>query len=504
MFDAPSIADLNLEVTLPVVFLGLFTTMLLIVDLFVPRDRKILTAYATAGALIVAFILNLFSFTSGETAFFDMVVADRFTGFLNIVVLIAAFIGLLISVDYLERTNLHVGEFYSLLLFSVIGIMLMGSANDLLVVFVSFELLSIPLYVMAGMRSKDPKSEESAMKYFIMGAFASAIFVFGSAFIYGATGSTNLPEIFVAVREIVSTSGTATVYLLVGISLVFVALGFKVAAVPFHMWAPDVYEGAPTPVTAFMSVGAKVGGFGALLRIMAIGLPAFVANDGDLNTAWQGSVVVIAAATMILGNFVAISQSNIKRMLAYSSIAHAGYLLMAVAAIGTHDVMEAATTGALIYLMAYTFTNLGAFSVVIAIEKDDGTGTSIDDFVGLSRSRPGLAAMMAFFMLSLIGVPTTAGFVGKFLIFKAAMEANLVVLAIIGVLTSVVSAFYYARIIVNMYLQDGEGDLAEGATNYLSAAVYVAFSGTLILGLFPILMTNLLQETVVAFARLGF
>lgn len=502
MFEAPSIADLNLEVTLPAFFLAVFTTILLIVDLFIPKDRKILTAQLAAGALVVAFVLNLFSFDSGETALFDLFVADRFTGFVNIIVLTTAFISVLISVDYMKRANSESGEYYSLLLFSTIGMMLMGSANDLIVVFVALELLSIPLYVMAAIRH-DPKSEESGMKYFIMGAFASAIFVYGAALVYGATGSTSLPGIFASVETIVAAEDTALIYLLVGAGLLIVAMGFKVAAVPFHMWTPDVYEGAPTPVTAFMSVGAKAGGFAALLRIVAIALPAFVINPGDTIPAWQNAVWIVAAATMILGNIVAISQSNIKRMLAYSSIAHAGYIMVAIAAIGIDGVTEDAVQGALIYLLAYAFTNLGAFAVALAVEKNDGSGTDLADFVGLAKSRPGLALMMAFFMLSLTGIPTTAGFVGKFFIFGAAMQANLEVLAVIGVLTSVVSAFYYVRVIVNMCLREGDGDPAAGATSYVTAAVFVAFAGTLILGIFPMLMTNLLEGGSMALTLVG-
>ena len=465
------------------------------------RDRKIVTAQLTAGAIAIAFILNLFTFDSGEVALGDMFIADRFTGFVNIIILVTGFITVLLSVDYLERHKIEGGEFYTLVLFSMTGMMLMASANDLIVVFVALELLSIPLYVMAAIRPKDPRSEESGMKYFILGAFASAFLVYGSALVYGATGSTNLPEIFAAVENIVAGDSTAKFYLLTGAALIVVGLGFKVAVVPFHMWTPDVYDGAPTPVTAFMSVGAKAGGFAALLRIMAIGIPVFIVSEGDTNASWQTAVWLISAITMILGNFVAISQNNVKRMLAYSSIAHAGYILMAVAAIGTFGMVEDAQNAALIYLMTYMFTNLGAFSVVLALESEDGSPVMLEDFVGLAKSRPVLAAMMAVFMFSLTGIPLTAGFIGKFAVFGVAVEAGLVPLAIIGVLTSVASAFYYVRIIVNMYLRDGEteqDDVAAGATNYVMAAIYVAFSGTVIIGILPIIVTNLLDNPVVA------
>jgi NADH-quinone oxidoreductase subunit N len=265
------------------------------------------------------------------------------------------------------------------------------------------------------------------------------------------------------------------------------------------MWTPDVYEGAPTPVTAFMSVGAKIGGFAALLRIMVTALPTLVAGS-DINPAWVLTLSIIAAATLIVGNFVAVSQTNIKRMLAYSSIAHAGYVLMAVAAGGVPTQGDAAAKAALIYLLTYALTNIGAFAVALAIEKNDGSGTQISDFIGLARSRPILAAMMAVFMLSLTGIPLTAGFTGKWFIFQSTIGAGLIPLAIVGVLTSVVSAYYYVRIIVNMYLVDGEGDAAEGATPQVNLVLYVTFAGTLILGLFPILATNL-TETVSLIAK---
>lgn len=504
MIDVPSFADLNLWVAAPAVFLALFTTLLLIVDLFIPDDRKIITAQLTAAALLVAFVLNLAVFNAEETALFGMFIADPFSGFLNIVILTTAFISVLLSIDYLKRTRMERSEYYILMLFATAGMMFMGGANDLVVVFIALELLSIPLYVMAAMRPGSTKSEESGMKYFILGAFSSAFFVYGAALIYGATGTTNLPAIFAAVGDIVAVQGSAIYYLVLGTGMVLVGLGFKVAAVPFHMWTPDVYEGAPTPVTAFMSVGAKAGGFAALLRVMVVALPAFVLTEGDNATAWQMTVSILAAATMILGNITAISQTNIKRMLAYSSIAHAGYLLVAVAAAGTIGMGNIAAQAALVYLLAYAFTNLGAFAVAMAIEKDDGTGTDLEDFVGLSRSKPLLAIMMAVFMFSLTGVPLTAGFTGKWLIFGSAVQAELYLLAVIGVLTSVASAFYYVRVIVNMYLVDGEGDSAAGATEYLNWAVYMSFAGVLLLGIFPILVTNLVEPVLLAVGLLLF
>jgi NADH-quinone oxidoreductase subunit N len=499
MFEAPTLADLNLGVTLPSVFLALYATCLLMVDIFIPSTNKIRTAWLALAGIVISFVLNLATYNTVDHAFFGMFTADPFSAFLNVVSLVTAFISILLSVDYLKRTGIERGEYYTLILFTISGVMFMGHANDLIVIFVGLELLSIPLYIMAALRYPDLKSEESGMKYFILGAFASAFFVYGAALIYGATGTTNLQDIFQAVGVITSSeSDSSLMTLLLGAGLAIVGLGFKVAAVPFHMWTPDVYEGAPTPVTAFMSVGAKIGGFAALLRILIVGLPALVIMDSQTTAAWQQTIALIAAATLIIGNLVAIAQTNIKRMLAYSSIAHAGYILMAVAAAGTAGLGDSAAQAAVVYLMAYMFTNLGAFAVALAIEKNDGTGTNISDFVGLAKSKPALALMMAVFMLSLTGIPLTSGFIGKWMVFQATMESGLVGLAIVGVLTSVASAFYYVRIIVNMFLRDGDGDPAAGATQYVNWAVYLSFAGTLLLGIFPFLMLNLANPITLA------
>ena len=488
MTGVPSLADLHLGVALPAISLAVWAVILLIIDLFV--KRKEVTAWLAIGGIVVAFVINLLTYNNNQEAFLGMFIADPFTAFMNIVILLTAGISILLSIDYIKRVGIERGEFYVLLLFTTVGGMFMASANDLIAVFVSLELLSIPLYVLAAFRSPNAKSEESGMKYFILGAFASAFFVYGAALLYGATGTTNLPQIFAAIGQTLAGEGQSTLLLLLGSGLILVGLGFKVAVVPFHMWTPDVYEGAPTPVTAFMSVAAKAGGFAALLRIMIIAMPALMVA-GQTSTAWQNVVQLIAAATLILGNFVAISQTNVKRLLAYSSIAHAGYIMMAVAAAGTPGIEDEAARAALIYLLAYMFTNLGAFAVVLSIEKDDGSGTDLADLKGLGRSRPLMAAMMAFFMLSLTGIPLTGGFIGKWFVFLSALNAGLVVLAVIGVLTSLVSAFYYVRVIVNMYLTDGEGDPAVGATKYVNWATYIAFAGTLILGVAPMLVTAL-------------
>lgn len=500
-FEIPSLESLNLGATVPALSVAIWACIVLLIDLWVPPGRKSITAWLTAGNLVFAFIVNLLTFNNGQTAFLGMYLADPFSGFMNVVILITAFIAVLLSLDYTKRTGIEKGEYYVLLLFTTAGTMFMSSANDLIAIFIALELLSIPLYIMSAFRAPELKSEEAGMKYFVLGAFSSAFYVFGAAMIYGATGETNLPAIFASVQEVLTSGSSAVLYLLVGVGLLIVGLGFKVAVVPFHMWTPDVYQGAPTPVTALMSVSAKAGGFGALLRIMVIGLPSFILLDGTITTAWQTVVALIAALTVILGNFVAVAQTDIKRLLAYSSISHAGYILMAIAAAGTQGVENNATQAALVYILSYMFTNLGAFAVAIAVEKNDGTGTRLDDFIGLGRTKPMLAFAMAVFMLSLTGIPLTAGFIGKAFVFNAALQANLTWMVVIGVLTSVISAFYYVRIIVNMYLRerpDGSGDPADGATDSVSWAVYASFAGTLLLGIVPALVTTLSDRVILA------
>jgi NADH-quinone oxidoreductase subunit N len=396
-----------------------------------------------------------------------MIVVDNFATFLNFIFLLTGLLTILISHNYLRRTGLDRPEYYMLMLISISGMMLMGLANDLILIFLALELLSIPLYIMSGFAWRTrPESEESAMKYFFLGAFSSGILVFGIALTYGATGSTALPDILTGISSGGALGMAGAAFLLVGFA-------FKVAAVPFHMWTPDVYEGAPTVVTAFMSVGAKVGGFAAMLRIFSAGLP-------EISDVWVGPMAVLAAITMILGNVVALVQPNIKRMLAYSSIAHAGYIMMAVAASARS---EDGVSAALFYMLAYLFSNLGAFAIVIAIERQEGKGVDLDDYKGLAKQSPLLALIMAYFMLSLTGVPPTGGFSGKFFVFRAAIEADLIWLTVVGVVTSVISGYFYLRVVFMVFMFEGNGRIAPQRP--LLAAIAITAIATLVLGLFP-------------------
>jgi NADH-quinone oxidoreductase subunit N len=360
----------------------------------------------------------------------------------------------------------------------------MAMAADLIVIFLALELLSIPLYVLAGFARPRTDSEEAAVKYFLLGAFASGFLVYGVAIVFGATGYTGLTDVLQTVE-----SGAANLTLLaVGAALILVGLSFKVAAVPFHMWTPDVYQGAPSSVTAFMAVGAKVGGFAALMRIFVyLGVLAI-----DFTAVLWG----LAALTMILGNIVAIAQKNIKRMLAYSSIAQAGYIMMALVPFGQKDIMDDAIASALLYLVAYAVMNFAAWAIVITLEKAEGKGLEIQDYAGLGRKYPVLAAIMAVSMLSFTGIPPTLGFIGKFYLFRSVIDGGFVWLAIIGVLTSLVSAYYYLRVVIYMYMQDGEPSVHRDNWVYLTAAVTGV--GLIVLGIFSMPLLNWAYQAAIS------
>ena len=435
----------NLVVVLPLTVLIAWSCVLLVVDLFIPKGRKGWTALLAALGLVVCLGITISQVGMAQAGFSGMVIGDGYSFFLNILFLSSGLAGIALAYDYIKRLGIERGEYYTLLLFSTSGMMLMSQANDLIVVFLALELLSIPLYVLAGFARPRVESEEAALKYFLMGAFAGSFVVFGIALVFGATGTTNLSTIFSSI----STRLANMPLLTVGAALILVGLGFKIAAVPFHMWTPDVYQGAPSAVTAFMSVGAKAGGFAALLRIF---ITAFPSISADMTMVlWT-----ISALTMFLGNVVAIAQSNIKRLLAYSSIANAGYILMALVPYGNTSVNADTISAALFYLVAYALTSLGAWAVVIALEKAEGQGLALDDYAGLARKYPLLAASMAVFMISFTGIPPTLGFMGKFYLFRTVIEGGYLGLALIGVFTTLISAYYYLRVIVIMYMREGE------------------------------------------------
>lgn len=449
----------NLVKILPLAIIIVWACVLILVDLFIPKERKAWTAIFAAVGMVVAMGFSIAQTGVETEAFGGMLRIDGFSQFLTILILGSGLVAVMLSFDYLTRLGIQRGEYYSLLLFSISGMMLMAMAADLIVIFLALELLSIPLYILAGFARPRSESEEAAIKYFLLGAFASGFVVYGVAIIFGASGYTGLKDIFSAVQ-----AGTVDLTLLaIGAALILVGLGFKVAAVPFHMWTPDVYQGAPSSVTAFMAVGAKIGGFAALLRIFATSL-GVLAVDFTVVLWW------LAVLTMVLGNVVAIAQKNIKRMLAYSSIAQAGFILMALVPYGQGDVLGDAVAAALLYLLAYALMNFAAWAVVIAMEKAEGKGLQLSDYAGMGRKYPVLAAIMTVAMLSFTGIPPTLGFVGKFYLFRSVVDAGFVWLAIIGVLTSLVSAYYYLRVVINMYMQPGEPVAQRDTWVYITAA----------------------------------
>lgn len=454
----------------PVLIISVWAILLLLLDLFI--KNKGLTASLAAAGVAAALVVVIVRFGSDQVAFSGMIVADTFSDFLQIVILITALLGIAVAYDYLRRMNMERGEYYTLMLFTVAGMLLMSLAGDLILIFLAIELLSVPLYVLSGFARPEKGSEEAAMKYFILGAFSSAFLVYGIALIFGSTGTTNMAGV---AASIAGNHANLTL-LTIAIPMLLVGLGFKVAAVPFHMWTPDVYQGAPSAAVAFMSVGAKVAGFAALLRIFVSALP-------ELSQTWGPVVVAISAATMIWGNVAAIAQSNIKRMLAYSSIAHAGYILMALAAAADPSVSEEAVSAALFYLFAYLFSNLGAWTVVLALERSEGRGLLIEDYAGLGRRRPALALAMAIFMLSLIGVPPTVGLIGKFLLFRVTIDAGLMGLAIVGVVTSLISAYFYLGVVIKMYM--GTGEPESRSEGWLNRSAGLTALVTFLLGVLP-------------------
>lgn len=398
-------------------------------------------------------------------------VADGLSAAFAVVLLGGAILSVLLAMDYLRREGLEHAEYYALILFATAGALMMAAAADLIAIFIGLEVLSISLYVLSGFAKGAPASREAGLKYLLLGAFASAFFLYGIAMLYGATGTTRLVEMGQALRQ----AGTASTPLLwAGIGLLIVGLGFKLALVPFHGWAPDVYQGAPTSVTAFMSVISKAAAFAALVRLLLVVLGPVLPLTGTI-------LAVLAVLTMTTGNILALVQEDVKRLLAYSSIAQAGYILVALVAGG-----QMGASAVVFYLLGYIFTNLGAFAVVMSWGRPGESQIPIADFAGLGFRRPRMAAALTFFLLSLTGIPLTAGFVGKFYLFGAAVQAGWVWLAIVAVLNSVISAFYYLHIVVVMYMREPALPVGPERPGWpLGLALAICFVGVLALGLMP-------------------
>lgn len=460
----------DLLLLLPQIILVTWASVLLLIIVFFRGVGKGIIPLLSAIGLVVTGIFVVPQFDMQQEAFGGMYVVDGFFTYLSLLLILGGLLTLAVSYDYLRRMNLARGEYYALMLFSISGMMLMASAADLIVVFLALELLSIPLYVLAAFARPEPRSEEAGLKYFLLGAFASGFLLYGIALVYGATGTTSFTGIVSAVQGGLDQP----LYLVLGAALILTGLGFKVAAVPFHMWTPDVYHGAPTPVTAFMALGAKAAGFAALLRIFVVAFPSVSAQLTPV-------LLTITIATLLVGNLLAIAQNNVKRMLAYSSISHAGFILMAVVAYGNDAARFDVVASALFYLLAFAFASFGSWAVVMVLEQREGRGLEFNDYAGLGRKQPALAMAMTIFMLSFTGVPPTLGFAGKFFLFRAVLEGEYVGLAVMGVLASLISAYYYLRLVVVMFMQEGDPEIHKdrwlnvtaGATALATVALFI-------------------------------
>ena len=473
--------EINWQLLMPELVIALTLLIVLVFDLFDSISKTVLGWMTIVGAAIALWVsIQMHQAGIGGTQFNQMFKVDNFSLFFNMIFLVSTILVVLISMSYLDRGDRKQGPYYLLILLATLGMMLMAAGNELIIVFLGLELMSLSLYVLAGYFRENPASSEAGMKYLLLGAFASAFFLYGIALIYGGAGTTSIP----AIAEKI-TAESSSPLLLAGMFLLVVGFGFKVAIVPFHQWAPDVYEGAPTTIAAFISAGPKAAGFAAFLRIFMEALP-------NLQAEWSGVLILLAMLTMTVGNVIAIAQTNIKRMLAYSSIAHAGYVLIGLAAANNDGI-----SSAMLYLLIYCVMNIGAFGAVILAKTEDGESLMISDYAGLGTRKPLLAMFMSVMLLSLAGFPPTAGFVGKFYIFKSAIGSELYLLVIVGAVNTAISAFYYLRVVVTMYMREPEEELEFSPyASTLVIGLIIAAVGVLLIGILPSLMLTPAQNSV--------
>ncbi|MFQ5482732.1 MAG: NADH-quinone oxidoreductase subunit N [Nitrospinaceae bacterium] len=468
--DAIPAPEIDLISLAPVLVLSVFTMMVLLVDLFAGRNKSILVFISLTGLLMTA----VSAFAKGSDwpvySFNESYVVDHLSVFFTMIFCLSSGLAILLSVEYNRREKIRMGEYYSLILFCTVGMIILASSTNLIMIFLGIEIVSICLYVLAGIRRQDPKSNEASLKYFLLGAFATGFLLYGMALLYGATGTLKL----VKIAQLLNSGEVFTQPLmLMGVALLVIGFGFKVASVPFHMWAPDVYQGAPTPVTAFMAVGPKAAVFASFFRVFAEGMP-------ELAPSWETILMVIAVLSMFIGNLGAIVQTNIKRLLAYSSVSHVGYILIAVIAknsLGSSSLM--------FYMLSYAFMIFGVFGVVILLGREGDENLEIENYSGLGFKHPILALSMSIFMLSLGGLPPLAGFVAKFYIFQAAIQEGFVWLVVIAVLNSAISFYYYLKVIVYMYMKEPAGEFKISLTPITLLVVGIGVFGTLQLGIFP-------------------
>lgn len=509
-----TLPTLNFLAILPQIIVVAAALLVLLLDGLIrdPKTSGRLLPWVALLALLLAGVAAVWLGMRPEPlAFQEMAVADGYALIFMVVILIAGALGVLLAHHTIPQISQQVGAYYALLLLAVSGMMMMGAATDLIVVFLSLEIFSLALYILVGFNRQEPRSAEGSLKYFLLGAFASGFFLYGAAMVYGATATTNLPAIAAALSSARPEQGSTALFLFAGTAFLIVGFGFKVAMVPFHMWTPDAYQGAPTSVTGFMSVATKAAAFAAFMRVFVQALPAS-------HAAWGWALAILAALTMTLGNLAALRQTSLKRMLAYSSIAHAGYALVGLVP-GTSQGVSAV----LFYMLCYAFMNLGAFAVVVALERLGENDVLNGQFAGLADRRPALAATMSVFMFSLAGIPPLAGFFAKFFVFSAALEAGWGWLVVIGVVNSVISAFYYLGITVQMYFRSadeapaakakkakpapaapvavepaGNAPALATSTTGISLVLVVATVGTILVGLWPTPWATWITQAVAA------
>jgi NADH-quinone oxidoreductase subunit N len=476
---------LNLALFSPEISLAGFVVVVILLDLFIER-KGWLAGVSIVGLLVsAAFALSLWG-GNPQTTFNGMLAVDNFAVFFKLLFAGIAVLVILASADYVSRFQRFQGEFYALILLSALGMMLMASATELITLFVSLELVNLSLYSLVGFM-KDAKSTEASLKYLLLSAIASVVLLFGMALVFGFTGKTQLSEINSIIQSMGLTNLLSNPALIFGIVLIISGFGFKIAMVPFHMWVPDIYEGAPTPITAYLSVGSKAAGFAIILRVFysAFGQP------GNLSMDWGIIFAVVSAITMTVGNIIAIQQSNIKRMLGYSSIAQAGYIMVGLATVGLSQ--TSITTGQsslLFFLVSYSLTNLGAFIAIIAISNKIDSD-QINDFIGMGKRSPVMSIALTLCLVSLIGMPPAVGFMAKFYIFSAAVQNDLLWLVVIAVLNSVISAYYYLRVVKVMWMGEPVSQEKVDSSAALKIALALSCLGVLVLGLIPGLMMHL-------------
>jgi NADH-quinone oxidoreductase subunit N len=477
-----SIPLADLATILPELLVVFAACVLFVLDPVMPASKKDFLAWMCVGTLVVCFFVTAAGMGDKTFAFSNLVVVDSYASFWKLLLYVVSGMTILLSIGYLKEERIDLAEFYGFIMLSLTGMMIMVSGSDLLVIYLGIELMSISLYIMAGFKRFEGKSIESSAKYFILGAFSSGLLLYGISLTFGAAGSTQLVDIAAAV----ATRGLDDPLVLIALMLIIAGFAFKVAAVPFHMWTPDVYQGAPTTVTAFMAVASKAASFAAFLRVLLEGF-------GGVKPNWSGLILGMCVLTLILGNIVAIVQNNIKRMLAYSSIAHAGYALIGVVVAGwmgtEAGVASAGVSSIMLYLAIYSFMTMGAFAMVAILRRGGLEGEELDDFTGLAKRHKGAAFLMMLFMVSLAGIPPTAGFIGKFYLFMAAVNAGLTWLAVVGLIFAAVSAFYYLRVVMVMYMREPSSEQEQETRIALSptATVVLAFAvaGVVFLGVYP-------------------